>query len=182
MHRGARQHLVERGHVFPAPGGRGGEGDVLVERRVLVARCGLHGGDDLTGDTELGEVAKARLAVGTEVANRLIEADEALLDEVVGVPSGEEVGGGLQPHEAVVAAHEAVVGGAVALLRKGDQKTIINLDLRLRVTVDTCHEQAFLGCQSSPDRSVAHSSPGANDYSESTTWEAKHTKSTTAKA
>ena len=48
-----------------------------VQRRVLVARRRLDRGDDLAGDAELGEVAEARLAVGAEVADRLVEADAA---------------------------------------------------------------------------------------------------------
>ena len=108
---------------------------------MLVARGGLDGGDDLASDAELGEVAEARLAVGAEVADRLVEADEALLDEVVGVPSGEEVGGGLQAHETVVSPDEPVICVAVALLGEGDQETIFNPRFRVRVMGDSGHEQ-----------------------------------------
>ena len=141
VHGRAGQHLVERGHVLASPGRRGGEGDVLVQRRVLVAGGGLHRRDDLPRDAQLGEVAKARLAVGAKVADRLIQAEEPLLDEIVGVAPGEEVGGGLQAHEAVVALDEPVVCVAVALLRKGDQEAIFNPRFRVRVMRDSCHEQ-----------------------------------------
>jgi len=58
---------------------------------VLVARRGLDRGDDLARDAQLREVAEARLAVGAEVADRLVQTDEAFLDEVVAVAAGEEV-------------------------------------------------------------------------------------------
>ena len=138
---GPGQHLVERRHVVAGAGGRRGERDVLVQRRVLVARRRLDGGDDLARDAELGEVAEARLAIGAEVADRLVEADEALLDEIVGVAAGEEVRGGLQAHEAVVAPDEPVVGVAIALLRQGDQEAILDLRFRVRVMGDSSHEQ-----------------------------------------
>src|SRR6185295_7421603 len=112
---------------------RARERDVLVQRGVLVARGGLDRRDDLARDAELGEVAEARLAVGAEVADRLVEADEALLDEIVAVAAGEEVRRGLQAHETVVAAHQTVVGRRIPLLRKGNQVAILDLNLRLRV-------------------------------------------------
>src|SRR5204863_3373040 len=96
-------------------------------------------------DAQLGEVAKARLAVAAEVADGLVEADERLLDEVVGVAAGEEVGGRLQAHEAVVAAHEPVVGVAIAELGERDQVAVINLYFRVRVVGDSCHEQILSG-------------------------------------
>ena len=82
----AGQQLVERRVAVAAAGGRGlRERDVLVERRVLVPGRGLDRGDDLPGYAELGEVPETRLAVPAVVAYRLVEADEALLDQVVGV-------------------------------------------------------------------------------------------------
>ncbi len=53
------------------------------------------------------KLRKRRLAVGAEVADRLVEADQAFLDEVLAVAAGQEVRRRLQPDEAVVAAHEA---------------------------------------------------------------------------
>ena len=124
----------------PSPGRAGRrarERDVLVERRVLVARRGLDRGDDLARDAQLGEVAEARLAVGAVVAHRLVEADEALLDEVVGVAAGEEVRRGLQADEAVVAADDPVVRVGAALLGQRDQDTHhqpeVELESRRRV-------------------------------------------------
>src|SRR6185503_8028312 len=104
---------------------------VLVERCVLVAGRGLDRGDDLARDAELGEVAEARLAIGAVVADRLVEADEALLDEVVPVAADEEVRRGLEAHEAVVALDDAVHRILAALLGQSDQKVIIKLRLRL---------------------------------------------------
>ena len=136
---------------------------------VLVAGGGLHGGDDLAGDAELGEVAKARLAVGAEVADGLVEAHQPLLDEVFGVSPGEEVGGGLQADEAVIAADETVVGVAVALLGQGDQEAILNLGFRVSgygrfgPRADPFYGPRVYGQPRTC--SVAHSSPGAKAMS-----------------
>ncbi len=136
------QHLVERRLVVAAGPGRGaGERDVLVQRRVLVAGRRLDRGDDLAGDAELGEVAEARLAVGSVVAHRLVEADQALLDQIVGVAAGQEVGRRLQPHESVVPAHDLVVRFGVSLLGQRDQIPILNLRLSLRVSRQSSHEE-----------------------------------------
>src|SRR6476646_11595581 len=139
----ARQDLVEGRLAVGRAGRRARERDVLVQRRVLVARGRLDRGDDLARDAELGEVAEARLAVRAVVAHGLVEPDEALLDEVVGVAAGQEVRRRLQAHEAVVAADEAVVGGVVALLGEGDQVTILDLNLRLTMRGETGHERSF---------------------------------------
>src|SRR4030095_9054939 len=74
---------------------------------------------------------------------RLVEADEALLDQVVAVAAGEEVRRRLEAHEAVVAAHQAVGGRRIPLLGKGDQVTILDLNLRLRIGGQTGHERSF---------------------------------------
>src|SRR5829696_3590960 len=137
-------HLVERRLAVRGARGRLRERDVLVQRRVLVARRGLHRRDDLAGDAELGEVAEARLPVRPVVPDRLVQADEALLDEVVGVPAREEVRRGLQPHEAVVAADEPVVGRRIASLGEGDEVAVVDLKLCLRLTGESCHERTFL--------------------------------------
>ena len=128
----AREQLVQGGvAVAAARGGGLRERDVLVERRVLVARGGLDRGDDLARDAQLGEVAKARLAVGPVVPHRLVEADEALLDEVVGIAAYQEVGRGLEPDEAVVALDDAVVRIVLALLGERYQVVIIKLELKI---------------------------------------------------
>src|SRR4051795_12792755 len=144
VHRRAGDDLVERRLAVLGRRGRRRERDVLVQRRVLVARRGLDRGDDLARDAELGEVAEARLAVGPVVAVCLVEPDEALLDEVVAVAAGEEVRRRLQAHEAVVAAHEPLVRRGVALLGQRDEVTVIDLDLRLSVGGETGHERSFL--------------------------------------
>src|SRR4051794_10431233 len=159
--RRAGQDLVERRLAVADGGRRRGERDVLVQRLVLVARRRLHRGDDLPRDAQLREVAEARLAVGAVVADRLVEADEALLDQVVAVAAGQEVRRRLEAHEAVVAAHETLVRRRVALLGERDEVPVFYLDLTLRPCGDTCHERSF------PNRvewycSVAHSSPGAD--------------------
>ena len=142
VHGRAGQHLVERRLVVARGAGRRArERHVLVQRRVLVARRGLDRGDDLARDAELGEVAKARLAVGAVVAHRLVEADQALLDEIVGVAAGEEVRRRLQPDESVVPTDDPVICIGVSLLCQRDQITILNLRLRLRIGGQSGHEQ-----------------------------------------
>jgi hypothetical protein len=108
------------------------ENEILVQRGVLVARSGLDRGDDLTRDAQLGEVPEAGLTVGPIVPNRFVETDEALLDQIVGVAAGEEVRRGLEPNEAVVPAHDAVVRVRMPLLGEGYQISILNLKLRVR--------------------------------------------------
>src|SRR4029077_2515689 len=88
-----------------------------------------------------------------------------LLDEIVGVAAGQEVGGGLQAHETVVAPDEPVVRVAIAELCEGDQISVIDLRFRVRVIGDSCHEQILSCGQPSngqaPTRSLARPSPGA---------------------
>ena len=142
VRRRARQQLVEgRIAVAAAGGGRLRERDVLVQRRVLVARGGLDRGDDLARDAELREVPEARLAVGAVVANRFVEAHEALLDQIVGVSADQEVRRRLEPHEAVVALHDPVVRVLLALLGERDEVVIIKLSFR----VETCDARRWAG-------------------------------------
>src|SRR4051812_3073886 len=129
--RRARQDLVQRRLGVRRARRRRGERHVAVERRVLVAGRGLDRGADLAGDAELGEVAERRLTVGPEVADRLVEPDEAFLDEVLGVAAGEEVRRRLQPHERVVTAHEAVVRVCATGLGERNEVRILNLYLSL---------------------------------------------------
>jgi hypothetical protein len=112
------------------------ERDVLVQRRVLVAGRGLHRGDDLAGDAELGEVAKARLTVGPVVADRLVEAEQALLDQVVRLAPEEEVRRGLQADETAIPLDDRVVGVGPAVLGEGDKVVIVKLSLRVS---SRCH-------------------------------------------
>ena len=83
---------VAEGAVVALLAGRGvAERHVLVQRRVLEARRRLDRRDDLPRHAQLGERTERRLLVGPEVAHRLVEADEALLDQVLRVAAGEEV-------------------------------------------------------------------------------------------
>src|SRR6185295_13892608 len=104
------------------------------ERGVLVPGRRLHRGDDLTGDAELREVAKARLAIGAVVADRLVEAEQAFLDQVVCLAAKQEVGRCLEPDEAAVAADYRVVGIGPSVLGEGDQIMVIKLRLRVRIS------------------------------------------------
>ena len=116
-----------------AVAGRLAERQVSVERHVLLARGRLDGGDDLPGDAELGEAAEAGQAVVAVVADRLVEAEHALLDEVFGVAAGEEVRTGLEAHELVVADHERVERGLVAAPIRLDEGEVRTLGEDLRV-------------------------------------------------
>jgi hypothetical protein len=118
VHRRAGQRVAERAlAVAVLAGGCVAERDVRVQRRVLEAGRRLDRGDDLAGDAELREAAERRLLVGAEVAHRLVEADQALLQQIVGVAAGEEVRARLEADEAGVAANERVHGDAVAVPR-----------------------------------------------------------------
>src|SRR5207245_11558134 len=107
------------------------EGDVRVQRLVLEARRRLDRRDDLAGDAELREAAKRRLLVGAKVPHRLVEADQAFLDQVVRLAAGEEVRARLQADEAVVAPEQGVHRAAVAVPRAQDELQILKLSLSL---------------------------------------------------
>src|SRR5205085_2585470 len=91
-----------------------------------------------------GEVAKARLPVGAVIPDRLVQTDQALLDQVVGVPAGEEVRRCLEPHEAVVPPHDPVVCVRMPLLGERDQIPILNLRLSVRRGRQSSHETSLL--------------------------------------
>ena len=82
---------------------------------MLEAGRGLDRRDDLARHAELREAAERRLLVGAEVPDRLVEADQPLLQKVVVVAAGEEVRARLQAHEACVAADERVHRDSVAV-------------------------------------------------------------------
>jgi hypothetical protein len=96
---------------------------------VLEAGGGLDRRDDLPRDAELGEAPERRLLVGPEVPHRLVETDQALLVQVVGLPAGEEVRARLQPDEARVAADERVHGRRVAVSGTHDELEVGELSL-----------------------------------------------------
>src|ERR1700722_1560295 len=139
--RGAWEHLVERWHFVARSCRRRGKGHVLIQRRVLVACRRLHRRDDLTCDAKLCEVAEAGLTVGTEVADRLVEADQPLLYQVFRISSSEEVRRGLQTYESVVSPDETVISIAFTLLCQIDQERVLDLWFRVRVMRNTGHEQ-----------------------------------------
>src|SRR6478672_8323412 len=96
---------------------------------MLEAGGGLDRRDDLARHAELGEAAERRLLVVTEVPHRLVEADQALLDQILGVASGEEVRAGLQADESRVTADQPVQGGLVAVARPHHELKIRELAL-----------------------------------------------------
>jgi hypothetical protein len=105
------------------------ERDVLVERLVLEARRRLDRGDDLPRYAELGEAAEGRLLVGAEVPDGLVQADQALLDQILRVAAGEEVRARLQPDEARVPTHQALERRLVAVPSFEDELQILELPL-----------------------------------------------------
>src|SRR3954447_18375767 len=130
VHRRPRQRVAERAlalAVLSWPGGAGRDG--RVERRVLEPSSRLDRGDDLARDAELGEAAERGLLVGAEVANRLVEADQPLLEKVVVVAAGQEVRARLETHEARVAADERVDRDSVAVAGLDDELQILELSL-----------------------------------------------------
>src|SRR3990172_11571887 len=100
VHGRAREGVADRAVAVLLTGGRLRERDVRVQRRMLEARRRLDRRDDLSRDAELGEAPEGGLLVRAEVAHRLVEADQALLDEVVRLAAGDEVRARLQPDEA----------------------------------------------------------------------------------
>ena len=74
------------------------------------------------------------VAIGAEVADGLVEADQALLDEVVRIAAGEEVGARLEADEAVVAADDGVHRALVTVAGSSDHCHLAGVapDTRLR--------------------------------------------------
>ena len=128
---------------------------------MLVARRRLDRRDDLTVDAQLREIPEARLAVGPVVAHGLVQADEALLDQIVVVAAREEVRGGLQADEAVVTAHDAVVRRGTALLCQCYEIAVVKLRLSLRLGGESGHGQLLPRAPKRSSSSMAHASPGA---------------------
>ena len=96
---------------------------------MLEARRRLDGRDDLTRHAELGEASKRRLLVVAKVADRFVEADEPLLDQVVGIAPSEEVRARLEADEAGVAPDQRVERALVAVPRPDDELEIRKLPL-----------------------------------------------------
>src|SRR6266511_6316521 len=107
------------------------KGDIGVQRRMLEAGRCLDGRDDLACHAELGEAAKRRLLVGPEVPHRLVEPDQALLDEVLGVTARQEVRTRLEADETGVAADQNVERPAVAVPGAQHELEIFELPLGL---------------------------------------------------
>ncbi len=96
---------------------------------MLEARGRLDRRDDLASHAQLGERAERRLLVVSEVPHRFVEADQPLLDEILGVAAGQEVRAGLEADEAGIAADQLVEGLAVAVSCLDDELQILELPL-----------------------------------------------------
>src|SRR5262245_16787873 len=131
VHAGAREGVAQAAFAVRLLAGGGmAEGDVRVERGVLEAGRRLDRRDDLARHAELGEAPKGSLFVRPEVANGLVEADQPLLNEVLGIAAGEEIRARLQPDEARVAPHQNVEGVPVPVPRPENQLKVLELSLR----------------------------------------------------
>src|SRR5262249_36876213 len=86
---------------------------------------------DLPRHTQLRERPERRLLVRPEVPHRLVQTDEAFLDQVLRVAAGEEVRARLHPDERRVAANQLVERGARAVARLEDELEILKLSLSL---------------------------------------------------
>src|SRR4051812_45314085 len=125
-----REGLAERAlAVGLLTGWRVAERDVRVERRMLEAGGGLDRGDDLARHAQLGEAPKRRLLVRAEVPHRFVEADQAFLDQVFALAAREEIGAGLQPDEAGVAADQRVEGPVVSVPGAENELQVLQLTL-----------------------------------------------------
>ena len=91
---------------------------------MLLAGGRLDGGDDLAGDAQLGERPERGLPVGPEVADGLEQADQALLLDVVGVATDEEVAAAPWPGRTPVADQEHVERSGVARPVAADQLVV----------------------------------------------------------
>jgi hypothetical protein len=78
-------------------------------------RRGLDGRDDLARDAQLREGPERGLQVGVVVADRLVEADHAFLDDVLAVRADEEVGARLGAGEAAVFLEQLTQSAVVAV-------------------------------------------------------------------
>src|SRR5438105_4359103 len=108
------------------------ERHVVVQRVVLEARGRLDRGDDLPRHAELRKAAERRLLVGTEVANRLAKADQALLHEILAVAAGQEVRARLHANEARVPPDQRIARKLIAVARLEDKLQILKLSLSLK--------------------------------------------------
>src|SRR3954453_14639914 len=91
---------------------------------MLLPRRGLDRGDDLARDAQLGKGAEGRLQVGVVVADRLVEADHAFLDDVLAVTADEEGGARLGPGEAAVLLQQLAQRAVVTLPRSADELVV----------------------------------------------------------
>src|SRR5207253_7918250 len=98
---------------------------------MLEAGGGLDRRDDLARHAELGERAERRLLVRAEVAHRLVEPDQALLDQVVAIAAGEEVRARLEPDEGRIAADQCIQRDAVAVAGLEHELKSLKSSLRL---------------------------------------------------
>src|SRR5436190_16096572 len=122
-----REDLLECGFRLRGAGRRLRERDVLVQGGMLVAARGLDGRDDLPRDAELREIAEARLPVRAEVPDRLVQAQEPFLNQVVRIATQQEIRRRLQAHESAVALDDPVIRVRAAALRERDEIRILKL-------------------------------------------------------
>ncbi|MPN44417.1 hypothetical protein SDC9_191982 [bioreactor metagenome] len=88
---------------------------------MLLTRRGFNRGDHLSYDAHFREGMERRLLVGLVIADCLVKADHALLDDILPVRSYEEVGARLALDKSPVAFVEDFLRDEVRLLCEHDQ-------------------------------------------------------------
>ena len=115
---------------------------------MLLAGRRLDGGDDLAGDAQLGEGPERGLSVVAEVTHGLVQADHALLLDVVEVGANEEVAAGLGAHEPAVALEEGVESLNVADAVASDELVIAEVGGRVQAERHSYSCGCVAGCGS----------------------------------
>jgi hypothetical protein len=88
---------------------------------VLFTRGGLDGGDDLPRDAKIGKAAKRRLPVKLIVYNRFVQADHALLNDILAIRTDEKIRARLAADDLLVARIERLFGARVARTMEAKQ-------------------------------------------------------------
>ena len=85
---------------------------------MLLSRRGLDGGDDLAGDADFGKGMEGGELVRPEIAERLEQADHALLHDVLVIRADQKVGSRLGSDEVLVLVKQIFRCVRVSLLRE----------------------------------------------------------------
>ena len=99
------------------------QGNVAVQGNVLLPGGGFDGGNDLAGDAQFREGPEGGKLIFPEIPDGLIQADHALLHDVLMIRADEEIASGLGAHEVFILIQQVfqgrVGGRALMPLRHG---------------------------------------------------------------